>query len=159
MSFANQDTSVQGPSDKLSDEWDFRLKLRDPQLQETHLMFFSTFNISDSNKIEQNYWCVCDWNFSKQFNISTFLTKGAIKASWELKRKKGMVIWASILVSNYFLGCCQPRTTSNTWRKRRSHWERGASTKLASQVHILCCILQTVFKGFMGTSISLKIKR
>ena len=70
MSFANQDTSVQGPSDKLSDEWDFRPKLRDPQLQETHLMFFSTFNISDSSKIEQNYWCVCDWNFKTFFHFS-----------------------------------------------------------------------------------------
>ena len=99
------------------------------------------------------------WNFSKRFNISTFLTKGAIKASRELKRKKGMVIWASILVSNYSLGCCQPWTTSNTWRKRRSHWERGASAKLASQVHILCCILETIFKGFMGTYTSLKKKR
>ena len=186
MSFANHDTSVQGPSDKLSDEWDFRPKLRDPQLQETYPMFFSTFNISDSwtklfklFKIEQNYWCVCHWNFKRHsfispwssrkvkffktvilfmFNISTFFTKGTIKASWELKRKKGMVIWASILVSKCFLGCCQPWTTSNTWRKRRSHWERGASAQLASQVHILCCILETIFKVSMGTSTSPKKK-
>lgn len=92
-------------------------------------MLPSTFNICDSDNIEQKYRCVCGqnfksflstfpletlegWSFSKRYTfmlrITMCLTKGTIKVSWESKREKRMVVWSSILVSQYFLKLHQP---------------------------------------------------
>lgn len=106
MRFAKQDTSVQGPSDKQSDRWDFRSQFRDAKNsrkpRSCSLILLISVTVIKLNKIEICLWpefwkhsfIISPWSSRKvkllcfMLSISMLLTKGTIKISYKFKRKR-----------------------------------------------------------------------
>lgn len=149
MRFAKQDTSVQGPSDKWSNRWDFRSQFRDAKNsrkpRSCSLILLISVTVIKLNKIEMCLWpefwkhsfIISPWSSRKvkllcfMLSISMLLTKGTNRFLKSQREKETVMGSPHPSSCPYFVAFT--RHSNIKPKERESPGERGA--KWAAQVH------------------------